>query len=305
MTREELITKVNTETSSSGTEVTLLCQQKLDWIQDDICSRYDFSWLKDYAYINIIPVYTTGTVTVTQDSATVTGSAAVTFTSAMVGRLFIVTDDDNYYEISAYVSATEITLASNYTGTGGALKTYSIYKTDYPLASDFKKLVWVKQLITPLKMTSIPEVPFNDWYPDMFDRSDDVDPDSYTLTGTDASGYYTIRFSPVQTTRKQMYYCYIKQLATINSTGAISKIPTKWHDAIVFRLNAFVFDLIDIPVKTTKNENLYEQTISRMIEEDMKRDKSVGFVMANERLDSGGKAFVKFDPSHYNNRNNF
>jgi len=305
MNREELILKVNTETSSSGTEVTALCRDKLDWIQDDICSRYDFSWLKDYGYINIIPVYDTGTVTVTQDSATVTGSVAVTFTSAMVGRMFKVDDDDNYYEISAYVSATEITLASNYTGTGGALKTYSIYKTDYALASDFKKLVWVKQLITPLKMTSIPEVPFTQYFPDMFSRGDDVNPDGYILTGTDSSGYYTIRFTPVQTTRKQMYYCFIKQLATINTLGAISKIPTKWHDAFVFMLNVFVFNLIDIPAKAIIYNNLYEQTISRMIEEDLKRDKSVGFVMANERLDSSRNAYVKFDPSHYNNRNNF
>ena len=300
MTREEIIVKVNTETSSSGDEITLLCQQKLDWIQDDICSRYDYSWLKDYGYINIIPVYDTNTVTVTQDSPTVTGASTV-FTTAMVGRLFKVDDDDNYYEISAHVSDTEITLASNYTGTGGAGKSYNIYKTDYALATDFKKLVWVKQLITPLKMTSIPEVPFNDWYPDMFSRGDDVNPDGYTLTGTDSSGYYTIRFTPIQTTRKQMYYCYIKQLTTINTEGVTSKIPTKWHVAIVFMLNVFVFNLIDIPTKAIIYNNLYEQTIARMIEEDMKRDKSVGFVMADERLGKGKNIYIKFDPSHFQN----
>ena len=290
MDREAIIVKVNTETSSSGTAITALCQDKLDWIQDDITSRYDFSWLKDYGYINIIPVYDTGTVTVTQDSATVTGSSApiaTVFTDVMVGRLFQVDGDDNWYEISARVSATEITLASNYTGITNSALSYSIYKTDYPLASDFKKMIWVKQLITPQNMTAIPEAPFNQYFPDIFERTVDSDPDGYVLTGTDSSGLYTIRFTPVQTTRKQMYYCYIKQLTTINSTGAISKIPTKWHDAFVFRLNAFVFDLIDIPVKTTKNENLYEQTVSRMIEEDMKRDKSVGFVMANEKLSEG------------------
>lgn len=299
MDREAIVVKVNTETSSSGTEITALCRDKLDWIQDDICSRYDFSWLKDYGYINIIPVYTTGTVTVTQDSATVTG-AGTTFTAAMVGRLFQVTGDDNYYEISAYVSATEITLASTYTETSGGTKSYSIYKTDYPLASDFKKMIWVKQLVTPLKMTSIPEVPFNDWYPDMFIRGSS-EPDGYTLTGIDSSGYYTIRFTPVQTTRKQIYYQCIKQLTTINTLGATSKIPTKWHDAFVFMLNVFVFNLIDIPTKAVIYNNLYEQTIARMIEEDLKRDKSTGFVMANERLGQGSGAFVQFDPAHFDN----
>lgn len=304
MDREAIVLKTQHETSSSGADMTALCQDKLDWIQDDICSRYDFSWLKDYAYINTIPVYTTGTVAATQDSATITGSGT-TFTSAMVGRLIIISTDDNWYEISAYVSATEITLASNYTGATVSGKTYKIYKTDYALATDFKKMIWVKQLITPQMMVSIPEVPFSNWYPDMFIRGDDVNPDGYILTGIDASGYYTIRPTPVQTTRKQLYYCYIKQLATINTLGAISKIPAKWHDAIVFMLNVFVFNLIDIPTKAIIYNNLYEQTISRMIEEDMKRDKSTGYVMANERIGQGSNSFVKFNPAHFNNRNNF
>ena len=299
MDREALITKVNTDTSSSGTEVTAMCQSKLDWIQDDICSRYDFSWLKDYGYINITGVYNAGTVNVVQDSATVTGSGT-TFTSDMVGRLFFGNDGDNWYEIKAYVSDDMITLASNYMGSTESGIAYSIYKTDYPLSSDFKKMIWVKQLESPLKMISIPEVPFNNWYPDMFDRGS-VNPDGYTLTGTDSSGLYTIRFTPVQSTRKQIYYQFIKDLSSINSTGVISKIPTKWHDAIVFMLDVFVFNMIDIPAKAVIYNNLYEQTIARMIEEDMKRDKSTGYLMANERLGQISKSFVKFNSAHFNN----
>jgi len=301
MDREAIITKVETETSAESDEVTAICQDKLDWIQDDICSRYDFSWLKDYGYINTIPVYTAGTVTATQDSTTITGSGT-TFTSAMVGRLIIVSTDDNWYEISAYVSATEITLSSNYTGATVTGKTYKIYKTDYALATDFKKMIWVKQLITPMKMVNIPETPMSQWYPDMFFRGDDVNPDGYTLTGIDSSGYYTLRPTPVQTTRKQLYYCYIKQLATINTTGAISKIPTKWHDAFVYMLDVFVFNLIDIPQKAQIYNNLYEQTIARMIEEDTQRDKSLNYSMANEGLGQGRPSFVKFNPAHYQNR---
>jgi len=301
MDREAIIAAVENETSSSSDEITTLCQNKLDWIQSDIESRYDFSWLKDYSYINTTPVYNTGSVTVTQDSTTVTGSGT-TFTAAMVGRMFKVDDDDNYYEISAYVSATEVTLASAYTDTTTAGASYNIYKTDYALATDFKKMVWVKQLITPMKMVNIPETPMSQWYPDMFFRGDDVNPDGYTFTGLDASGYYTIRPTPVQTTRKQLYYCYIKQLATINTTGAISSIPTKWHDAFVYMLDVFVFNLIDIPQKAQLYNNLYEQTIARMIEEDTQRDKSLNYVMANERLEQARASFVKFNPAHFQNR---
>ena len=301
MDREAIITKVNTETSSSGDEVTSLCQDKLDWVQDDICSRYDFSWLKKYGYVNTVVVYDTGTVTCTTDSATVTG-LGTTFTSAMVGRLFKVDDEESYYEIAAYVSATEITLASTYIGTTAATLSYNIWKTDYPLASDFKKMIWAKQVVTDSKLVNIPETIMNDYYPDMFIRGEDNTVDSYSLTGLDASGYYNMRLSPIQTTRKQIYYQYIKQLATINTTGAESSIPTKWHDAFVFRLNAFVFDMIDIPTKAGKNEAYYEQTIARMIEEDNKRDKSLSYVMSRERLTGSGIPYARRDPTHFQNR---
>ena len=301
MDREAIIAAVENETSSSSTEITTLCQNKLDWIQSDICDRYDFSWLRDYGYINTTVVYDTGTVTATQDSATVTGSGT-TFTAAMVGRYFKVDDDDNYYEISAYVSATEITLASTYTGSTSVGASYNIYTVDYALATDFKKLIYVKQLITPKLMVDIPETPMSNWYPDMFFRGEDVAPDSYTLTGLNASGYYNIRFSPVQTTRKQIYYCYIKQLATINTTGAESSIPSKWHDCFVYMLDVFVYNLIDIPQKAQIYNNLYEQTIARMIEEDTKRDKSLSYVMANESMGQARQSFVKFNPAHFQNR---
>jgi hypothetical protein len=300
MNREEIIAKVVIDTSSSGTEVTQICQDKIDWIQEDICSRYDFNWLKEYGYITTIPIYETGSVSITQDSATVTGSGT-TFTESMEGRLIKFGTEDNWYEILNYVSATEITLSSNYIGTTDTNSTYCIYKVDYPLASDFKKMHWVKQIITPAKLIPIPEGFFNQYYPDMFIRGEDVTPDSFFLTGIDASGYYTINFSPIQTTRKQFYYCYTKQLPSINTTGGTSKIPTKWHEAIVFMLDVFVFNMIDIPQKANFYNNLYEQTIARMVSEDIKRDKSLSYIMGRERLGRDNNTYVVFDPSHFDN----
>ncbi len=300
MTREEIIAAVARETSSSGTDITNFCHDKLNWIQDDICSRHDFLWLKKNGYINTIPIYTTGTVTVTNNSATVIGLGTA-FTSDMVGRLFFGDDGNNWYEISARVSPTEIRLASNYMGSTRAGIAYRIYKTDYALASDFKKLIFEKQLITPLNMISIPEKTFNQYYPDMFSRGA-ANPDAYMLTGIDANGLYTISFSPVQITGKQIYYKYIRELPTINTLGAISKIPTKWHAAIVFKLNVFVFNMIDLPNKAPIYDDLYERAITKMIVEDLKRDKSIGYAMAKERLGQGSNVFVKFDPTHFNNR---
>ena len=71
--------------------------------------------------------YTTGTLTVTEGSQTITGSGT-TFTSKMVGQFLQVTDgtDGNWYRVSDFVSATVLTLENYYQGTSGATKTYRI-----------------------------------------------------------------------------------------------------------------------------------------------------------------------------------
>jgi hypothetical protein len=71
--------------------------------------------------------YTTGTITVTNGSQTVTGSGT-TFTAKMVGQWLEVTDgtDGNWYRVSEYTSATVITLENYYQGASGSAKTYRI-----------------------------------------------------------------------------------------------------------------------------------------------------------------------------------
>jgi hypothetical protein len=72
--------------------------------------------------------YTTGTVTVANGDATVTG-AGTTFTAAMVGRWFQATTDAFWYRISSFTSATAIELERNFGGTDGATLAYTIGET--------------------------------------------------------------------------------------------------------------------------------------------------------------------------------
>ena len=59
--------------------------------------------------------YSTGTVSTTQDSQTITGSGT-TFTSSMVGRWFKSTTDGYFYRIRTFNSSTSLTLESVFEG---------------------------------------------------------------------------------------------------------------------------------------------------------------------------------------------
>ena len=78
--------------------------------------------------------YTTGTLTVTNGSQTVTGASTV-FTSKMEGQWLQVTDgtDGNWYRVSEFNSSTSLTLENYYQGTSGASKAFRVGQTvDFP-----------------------------------------------------------------------------------------------------------------------------------------------------------------------------
>jgi hypothetical protein len=102
---------------------------------------------RPFTFDTVAP-YTTGTITVTEDSATVTGSGTA-FTSAMIGRKLVVSGDNNSYEIKSVGSTTSLTLETVYKGTTGGSKTYGIYKSVYRMDDRCFKVLWIKQNYRP------------------------------------------------------------------------------------------------------------------------------------------------------------
>jgi hypothetical protein len=302
MTREEIITAVKAYTNNDTTEITTVCQNHIDLIQDnEICSNiygHDFSFLTEYSEINTSPTYSTGTITVTQDSTTVTGDSTV-WTSTHVGWLLKVTGDDEYYEISTIDTGTQtITLTSAYIGTTDASATYTLYKVYYSLPSDFKKMKWVKQIVTPQMVLPIRELTMVQNYTDEFDSSGNIS--AYILSGLDASNVPQIRFYPIQTSRKRVYICYVKSLPTLNGTGLSSKIPSKWHMLFVYKLNEIIFDMNSMPNRAAKEERKFDRMLSAFIKE----VKSI----SKDSIDTMQKQFLTttlahpvLDSSHYSN----
>ena len=71
-------------------------------------------------------LYSTGTVTATNDSNTITGLSTLFVANVKVGDDFKVTGENAEYNIIAVDSDLQIKIAPNYAGTTGSGKTYSI-----------------------------------------------------------------------------------------------------------------------------------------------------------------------------------
>lgn len=82
----------------------------------------------------LVADYITGTVTVTNNSQTVTGAGGASWTAAMVGRWFIMDDTTKqgeglWYRVSAVTPTTTLTLETSYEGVNNSGATYRIGET--------------------------------------------------------------------------------------------------------------------------------------------------------------------------------
>lgn len=108
------------------------------WINQaykDVQEAYDWQWRYKWGIVQTVAVYTTGTVTVTEGSRTVTGSGT-TFTSAMVGRYFKLNNQEETYKIISYTSGTSITIDVPFVETTTSGASYTIFKVFHDLNTD-------------------------------------------------------------------------------------------------------------------------------------------------------------------------
>lgn len=103
-----------------------------------------FPWAERTAELLTQPQYTTGTVTITQGSTTLTGSSTTWNTAnsfgvnnARAGGKLVIDSSKEVYTVSAVGSDTSITLTSRFIGSDVSAGSYVYFEDEYALASDF------------------------------------------------------------------------------------------------------------------------------------------------------------------------
>lgn len=160
---------------------------------------YDWPYYLDYKHgvLTTVETYDTGTIEVTNGSATVTGTTTV-WTSAMVGRKIRVSNDKPYYRIKSINTVAQTLVLDNvYQGTDDSSASYEIFKDEYLLKPDVDKHKTFVQI-----QNSIPVL---DLYPQNFDNLISVptaysDPNYAFVVGSGQDNYTTGTISGTGTT---------------------------------------------------------------------------------------------------------
>lgn len=113
-----------------------------------MATSFQWSFRKRDRVIQTVAPYSTGTVTVTAGSGTVTGAGTV-WTAAMVGRQIRISGENTFFWIGAVnVALQTLTLADgtlaavNWVAASGSLKTYSIFQDQYAVPSDVAVILY-------------------------------------------------------------------------------------------------------------------------------------------------------------------
>lgn len=108
---------------------------------DMLAQDYRWEWFVRRAFISTVAPYSTGTITLTAASATVTGSGT-TFPSTAAGRRILVSGQ--ILDVLSYSSGTSITLTANWGGATTAGLSYVMFRDEYALPDnllEFKRIL--------------------------------------------------------------------------------------------------------------------------------------------------------------------
>ena len=211
-----------------------------------------FPWAERNAILLTQAEYTTGTLSVTQGSTTITGSSTAWNTNnsfgvanMRAGGKISINGGSEVYEISSVASDTSATLTSRFTQSDVTDGTYVYFEDEYSLASDFLRPIDVQQFSDGMSIDLIGRTEFRRRYPRNYITGKPV---IATLIDRPPSGNTTpvrkIRFHKPPDVVYSIPYSYVTANLAVSSAGtaatALSSdtdepiVPLRYRHAIVF-----------------------------------------------------------------------
>lgn len=222
----------------------------------DIPQKEDWSFLVGRSTITLDAEYNTGSVSATTGGTTATFSSSVTMESGFTGRRLKVSGNDYVYDVT-FQHTTAMTITPPFSGTANATsQSYSLFRTSYPLASDFDRFPkngGLHQFLSGSKKV-IPEKGY-DYYTSNFSSTPTDNPDFCIMFGTDTANNRLLEIVPPGKNAISLEYDYIKKLNPLRETtagligsvgasgtsvvGDANTLFTEARTGDYFRINAF------------------------------------------------------------------
>lgn len=195
-----------------------------NWAVHRIHKYRKWSYYETKTQIALVDAYETGTVSVSDGTALVTGSGT-TFTSDMVGRQIRISPSSGSsptgpFDIDSFTSTVAISLDANWVGDNESSLTYSIYQDTFSLPSDCNEILAVYDYAIRRELAAEPQRE-RGRYQAWRDSLSNFWTRTYSTYGRDSSGNHKIQFNPSPNAKSRigiLYYRHPTPASTVNST---------------------------------------------------------------------------------------
>ena len=265
--QQELADRLSLDQTISANATRL--KRWLNMAQDAISGRHVFTFLEERDLFQTVVDKTAGTVSMTNGSATVAGTSTA-FASGDVGKFIQFEGNDDWYEVTAFTSTTEITINPPFGQDTDTSMTYILRKSYYSLDTDVNRVISVKQYNTPIKLTQVSASEMDRAQPNIETTGA---PTAYSLfrldptIGVQYGKQRQLQFFPSPDDEYNIEVRYIKLLSDLSSDSDVSQIPQQFHDVLIDLAEYYGSKFLNDP-KQAQLLVQAESGIRRMIEED-------------------------------------
>lgn len=212
----------------------------LNYTQQNVCSKYPWSFMVGRESIVTVKDYTTGTVSINSGASTVTG-AGTTFTTAMGAGQYSIqfTSGNDWYRIASFSSSTSITLEQPYQGTTNLSgSTYIIRKFWYSLSASCDRILDIVNWDTPVKLVQVDPRYVDNLNPLVQSTNSSY---AYFPFGVDSSGNIQISPYPYPSDARLLEIRTRKKPTDMSAGTDAPSIPNKYAYIIAWGANSIGF----------------------------------------------------------------
>lgn len=224
-----------------------------------LAGKESWNWMVKDSIIQTVPDITTGTVSATADSTSITFSSAPA--ASVAGYFIQFSDTTDWYEIDTHTAASaSAELTVPYLGTTNGTLTYILRKAYYLLPSDTGKILNVSQhRVWNTTLTYVP-TRMLDRYSAIRQSSDR--PRFYSIVGLNADRQYQMEIFPSPNVKMNLNVRRYQIITEMTADTDIPVLPEAYHEILVWDVLAtfgFTF-LDDTRISSAKAEynNLYK-----------------------------------------------
>lgn len=233
--RQRIAELMGVSSTDTTTDANATMQDKLKaWVNARykvLAAKQSWNWLiKDFIIQTVVDI-TTGTVTATNNSTTITFTSGPT---ASVAGYFIRFDSvsKDWYEIATHSAAsTSATLTVPFLGSTASGLSYTLRKTYYTLPSDAGKILDLRQVQTIIQLRYIPVRQLDRM---ISDRTRTGKPEWYTISGITSARLYKMELYPVPNEAINIQGRYYAVVADLSSDSDIPILPEAYHEILVW-----------------------------------------------------------------------